>query len=225
VTEPAEMEAAIEAALFVTSEPLRREKLLQVFPEGEREAAGEALDRVVARYRGEPHQGVRVEEVAGGIRLVTRPELHGYLRRLFEVTGQSRLSMAALETLAIVAYRQPITAPEIQELRGVNPSGVLKTLLERRLIRISGRKLIVGRPFLYSTTRQFLMHFGLENLDDLPPLEEFEEMLGDLGAVPLSEASVSTLEEGRDVEEDPGLETSSTLSVAVDRRGNGGEEQ
>jgi segregation and condensation protein B len=225
MTEQAEMEAAIEAALFVTSEPLRREKLLQIFPEGEQEEAANALERVVARYRGESHQGVRVEEVAGGIRLVTRPELHGYLRRLFEVTGQSRLSMAALETLAIVAYRQPITAPEIQELRGVNPSGVLKTLLERRLIRISGRKLIVGRPFLYSTTRQFLMHFGLENLEDLPPLEEFEELLGDLGAVPPPQTSVSTLEKECDVEAVPRPQPSAAFPAAVDGRGDSGEEQ
>ena len=88
--------------------------------------------------------------------------------------------MAALETLAIVAYRQPITGPEIQDLRGVNSSGVLKTLLERRLVRIAGRKMVVGKPFLYATTRDFLLHFGLRNLDELPPLEEFEEMLGQL---------------------------------------------
>jgi segregation and condensation protein B len=219
------MEAAIEAALFVTSEPLRREKLLQVFPQGEQKAAAVALERVVARYRGEPHQGIRVEEVAGGIRLVTRPELHGYLRRLFEVTGQSRLSMAALETLAIVAYRQPITAPEIQELRGVNPSGVLKTLLERRLIRISGRKLIVGRPFLYATTRQFLMHFGLETLEDLPPLEEFEEMLGDLGAVARPAGPVLVHENGPDAEEVPGQEPPTAIPAAVDRGDDGGEGQ
>ena len=86
--------------------------------------------------------------------------------------------MAALETLAIIAYRQPITGPEIQELRGVNPSGVLKTLLERRLIRIAGRKEVVGKPFLYGTTREFLVHFGLNSLKDLPPLEEFEETFG-----------------------------------------------
>ncbi len=178
MTAPAEIEAVLEAILFVADEPVRREKLLEVFPKREREKAEAALERVLARYDGGEERGVRAERVAGGVRLVTRPELHSYLRRFFEVTGRNRLSMAALETLAIVAYRQPITGPEIQSLRGVNPSGVLKTLLEHRLVRIAGRKPVVGKPFLYSTTREFLMHFGLAALDDLPPLEEFEETFG-----------------------------------------------
>ena len=173
-----EIEAAIEAALFVSSDPLPRTKILEMFDEEDRDEVRLAIDRVLTRYRAEPGRGIFVEDVAGGVRLVTRPELHGYLRRLFEVTGRSRLSMAALETLAIVAYRQPITAPEIQDLRGVNSSGVLKTLLERRLVRIAGRKQVVGLPFLYATTREFLMHFGLGRIKDLPPLEEFEQVLG-----------------------------------------------
>lgn len=177
-TDRAEMEAVLEAILFVASEPVSRGRLMELFAEGEREEAAEALETVLARYGAEPARGVMGEEVAGGLRLVTRPELHGWLRRFFEISGRQRLSMAALETLAIVAYRQPITSPEVQELRGVNPSGVLKTLLERRLVRISGRKPVVGKPFLYATTREFLMHFGLGALSDLPPLEEFEEILG-----------------------------------------------
>jgi segregation and condensation protein B len=134
----------------------------------------------MARYRPSPDQrgrGVMVDEAAGGLRLVTRPELNLYLKRFFEVSGQNRLTMAAIETLAIIAYRQPITAPEIQDLRGKNSSAVLKTLLERRMVRISGRREVVGRPFLYSTTRDFLLHFGLPSLDDLPPLEELEDAL------------------------------------------------
>jgi len=172
------MEAVLEAVLFVASEPVREEKLLELFPESEREAAGEALASVLARYGGGEDRGIMAEKVAGGHRLVTRPELHGWLRKFFEVTGRTKLSMAALETLAIVAYRQPVTGPEIQELRGVNPAGVLKTLLERRLIRIAGRRPVVGNPFLYATTRDFLMHFGLQRIGDLPPLEEFEEAFG-----------------------------------------------
>jgi len=175
-----EMEAALEAILFVSSEPIARERLLEIFEEGEREEAAAALEAVLERYRGgdEEGRGLMVDEVAGGVRLVTRPELAGWLRRFFEVRGGSKLSMAALETLAIVAYRQPITGPEIQELRSVNPSGVLKTLLERRLVRIAGRKQVVGNPFLYRTTRDFLTHFGLGSLKDLPPLEEFQETFG-----------------------------------------------
>ena len=181
MTEHSEIEAALEAVLFVASEPVDREKLLEIFSSQIRADAAEALERIVERYRGGPDKGIQIEEVAGGLRLVTRPELHGYLRKFFEVSGRNRLSMAALETLAIIAYRQPITGPEIQELRGVSPAGVLKTLLEKRLVRISGRKKVVGKPFLYRTTREFLMHFGLESLEDLPPLEEFEEIFGPEG--------------------------------------------
>ena len=181
-TERGELESALEAVLFVASEPVPRARLLEVFDEADREAAAEALVSVLERYAAADGRGVFIEEVAGGLRLVTRPELHGYLRRFFEVTGRSRLSMAALETLAIVAYRQPVTSPEIQELRGVSSGGVLKTLLERRLVKIAGRRAVVGKPFLYRTTAEFLMQFGLEDLADLPPLEEFEETFGDLDA-------------------------------------------
>lgn len=178
MTDHAEIEGALEAILFVAAEPVERTKLLEIFGNQRRPEAESALERLIERYRGGPGSGVQIEEVAGGLRLVTRPELHGYLRKFFEVSGRTRLSMAALETLAIVAYRQPITGPEIQELRGVSPAGVLKTLLEKRLVRISGRRKVVGKPFLYRTTREFLMHFGLESLEDLPPLEEFEEIFG-----------------------------------------------
>jgi len=178
VTAPNEMEAAIEAVLFVSGEPVSRERLLGLFDEGERATAEAAIEAVLARYAGEG-RGVMVDEAAGGVRLVTRPELNDWLRRFFESGGGTKLSMAALETLAIVAYRQPVTAPEIQELRSVNPAGVIKTLLERRLVRIAGRKEVVGKPFLYCTTREFLVHFGLKSLKDLPPLEEFDEAFGD----------------------------------------------
>jgi segregation and condensation protein B len=178
MTERAEMEAAIEAILFVASEPVPRTRLIELFDEDEREQAAAALAAVLERYGGGEARGVMVEDVAGGVRLVTRPEMGVWLRRFFDVASGSKLSMAALETLAIVAYRQPITGPEIQELRSVNPVGVLKTLLEKRLVRISGRKEVVGKPFLYATTREFLVHFGLNSLRDLPPLEEFEETFG-----------------------------------------------
>src|SRR4051812_8418391 len=178
MTERSEMEAALEAILFVSSEPVPRAKLLELFDEGEREQAAEALEAVLARFSGEEGRGVLVEDVAGGVRLATRPEGGGWLRRFFDVSGGNKLSMAALETLAIIAYRQPITGPEIQELRSVSPAGVLKTLLERRMVRIVGRKEVVGKHFLYGTTREFLVHFGLNSLKDLPPLEELEESFG-----------------------------------------------
>jgi segregation and condensation protein B len=181
VTAPEEMAAALEAILFVATEPVPRQRLLEVFEESEREAAAVALEQVLERYQangeGAGRRGVRLEEVAGGLRLATDPSLHGYLKRFFQVGDRSRLSMAALETLAIIAYRQPLTAPEIQELRGVQSNAVLKTLLERRLIRIAGRKPVVGKPFIYRTSREFLLHFGLASIEDLPPLEELEELL------------------------------------------------
>jgi segregation and condensation protein B len=194
MTDRGEMEAAIEAILFVASEPVPRTRLVELFDEDEREQAAAALAAVLERYAAGEARGVMVEDVAGGVRLVTRPEMGVWLRRFFDVASGSKLSMAALETLAIVAYRQPITGPEIQELRSVNPVGVLKTLLEKRLVRISGRKEVVGKPFLYATTREFLVHFGLNSLRDLPPLEEFEETFGAavLPAAPAAPAAGSS---------------------------------
>ncbi|MEM1250380.1 MAG: SMC-Scp complex subunit ScpB [Acidobacteriota bacterium] len=207
MTSEREMEAIFEAVLFVTPEPVQPNKLLSLFPDREQEQAAAALERVLERYRlpeetdEESDRGVMLDEVAGGVRLVTRPELHGFLRRFFEISGSNKLTMAGLETLAIIAYRQPITAPEIQELRGKNSSGVVKTLLERRMIRISGRKEVVGKPFMYSTTRDFLLHFGLSNLKDLPPLEEFEETF---------------LSEGGSLEPDPEEEALQQLALVED---------
>jgi len=194
MTERNDMEAAIEAVLFVSSEPVPRARLLEMFDEEEREQAAEALEAVLERYREGDGRGVMAEEVAGGVRIATRPELVSWLRRFFDVSGGTKLSMAALETLAIIAYRQPITGPEIQELRSVSPAGVLKTLLERRLVRITGRKEVVGKPFLYGTTKEFLVHFGLNSLRDLPPLEEFEETFGMGAAAGDGQLSQATLD-------------------------------
>jgi segregation and condensation protein B len=186
MTTRSEMEGAIEAILLVATDPVPRERLIELFDEAEREDAAEALAAVVARHAPgaeSENRGILLEEVAGGLRLATRPELNAWLRKFFEASGANKFSMASLETLAIIAYRQPITGPEIQELRSVSPAGVLRTLLEKRLIRIAGRKAVVGKPFLYGTTREFLMHFGLRSLADLPPLEEFEETFGEGGGL------------------------------------------
>ncbi|MEM1179624.1 MAG: SMC-Scp complex subunit ScpB [Acidobacteriota bacterium] len=208
MAERAEMEAVLEAILFVANEPVPEGKLLGVFGERKAEAAQAALDAVVRRYE-RAEGGVIMDRAAGGLRLVSRPDLHSYLRKFFESTGGNKLSMPALETLAIVAYRQPVTAPEISELRGVSSQGVLKKLLERRLIRVAGRKEVVGKPFLYATTRDFLMHFGLRHLDELPPLEQFEDMWsGD------SEAQV---DEAPDLEEVAGREAAAARDEDEDR--------
>jgi segregation and condensation protein B len=136
-----------------------------------------AVDDLIARYRSEDN-GLRVERVAGGLRLSTRPEVSPWVRQFFRQRNRTRLTPAALETLAIVAYRQPVTAPEVQAIRGVDPTASLKSLLERKLVRILGKKKVVGSPLLYGTSKQFLIHFGLDRLQDLPPVESFDDLLG-----------------------------------------------
>ena len=137
-------------------------------------AAVDALDAACTA----PGRGVRLDRVAGGVRLVTRPEYDYPVRRLLGLDGRTKLSMAALETLAIVAYRQPVTGPEVAELRSVNSSSSIRTLLDRKLITTAGRKEVVGTPFLYKTTKEFLVHFGLKGLGDLPKPEELEAIYG-----------------------------------------------
>lgn len=173
-----ELRSAIEAVLFAASEPVAIDDLVALFSEEGKEAVVEQLDEI-RKFFGENVHGFHVEAAAGGYRFATRPENDPFLRRFFSKQKEGRLSVAALETLAIVAYRQPITAPEISDLRGVNSSGVIRTLLERRMIRIAGRKNVVGSPFLYRTTRDFLTHFGLSSIQELPRLEEFADILGE----------------------------------------------
>ena len=173
-----DLEAALEAVLFAAAQPVPVERLASLFENVTAEDLEGALVALRARYQPEPGRGLFIEEVAGGLRIVTAPEYHGYLKKFFDAAGGNKLSMAAIETLAIVAYRQPVTAPEVQKMRGKQSQAVIRNLLEKRLLRISGRKEVVGRPFLYATTREFLMHFGLKSLGELPPLEEFEETFG-----------------------------------------------
>ncbi len=173
-----DLEAALEAVLFAAAQPVPVERLSGLFEDVAAEEFEAALVALRARYLPEPGRGLFIEEVAGGLRIVTAAEYHVYLKKFFDAAGGNKLSMAAIETLAIVAYRQPVTAPEVQEMRGKQSQAVIRNLLEKRLLRISGRKEVVGRPFLYATTREFLMHFGLKSLNELPPLEEFEETFG-----------------------------------------------
>jgi len=173
-----ELRSAIEAVLLVAGEPITLNALLEVFGEKEQDSIEARLEEIYRAYQ-EAGGGFTLEKAAGGYRFVTRPDYDVYLKKFFSKQGEGRLSIAALETLAIVAYKQPITAPEIADIRGVNSSGVLRTLLDRKLIRIAGRKNVVGSPFLYKTTKDFLLHFGLNTIQDLPRLEEFAEILGD----------------------------------------------
>ncbi len=164
--------AVLEAMMFASTEPLTIEEIRVSLPEMHPDRIENALD-ALARALDKPGRGLKLEKVAGGYRLVTRPDLAPSLRALFRFRNQKRLTPAALDVLAIVAYAQPITAPEIQEIRGTDPSYALRTLMDRQLVRMVGRKRVVGRPILYGTTREFLLHFGLDSLEDLPPVEGF----------------------------------------------------
>jgi segregation and condensation protein B len=178
-TEASALEAAVEAVLFAAGEPVHPREIAAAF-EGTGEAEVlEAIESLRRRHESGPG-GLVVEQVAGAFRLATRPDVGAVVRQFFRQRNRTRLSPAALESLAIIAYRQPVTAPEIQAIRGVDPSGPLKSLLEKKMVRILGRKKVVGNPLLYGTTKQFLVHFGLNRLEDLPSIEEFDQFLGSL---------------------------------------------
>jgi segregation and condensation protein B len=176
------LRAAIEALAFAADQPLTLEELAEIFPGTPRDALGAAIEEV-ARDCEAGHRGLRLMAIAGGWRLATKSELGGHVRALFRARHRRRLSAQALETLAIIAYRQPITTPEIQAIRGADPGGVLETLLEKHLIRILGRRKVVGKPLLYGTTPEFLAHFGLNSLQDLPSPEEFGGLVARLDQV------------------------------------------
>ena len=171
-----DLKAILEALIFASPEPVTMKTMEKILDSEPPEHVAEALEGLKADWNRAG--GLELVEIAGGFQIVTRPELNEWVRRLFHEHSSQRLSVQALETLAVVAYRQPVTGPEITEIRGVNTSGVLSTLLERRLIKVTGRKAVVGRPFLYATTREFLDRFGLKDLSDLPKVEDMEEALG-----------------------------------------------
>lgn len=178
---------ALEALLFSSRRPISEKDLREAL-EATPEAVSEAL-ATLAREADIRERGIQLERVASGWRYVTRPEHDSLLRKFHEVSERSRLSLAALETLAIIAYRQPITLPEIQEIRGVNSASVLNTLFEKKLVTTAGRKQVVGTPFLYRTTPDFLMRFGLNELTELPRPEELaEDLAATVGEPPEAEA-------------------------------------
>jgi segregation and condensation protein B len=167
----------IEALIFASPEPLTRKMLHKLLDGEPKEDVDAALKAVRANY--DRPGGLQIVEVAGGFQIVTRAELHEWVRKLFHERTTQKLTVQSLETLAVIAYKQPITAPEIAEIRGVTSSGgVLSTLIERKLIKTVGRKQVVGRPFMYATTREFLERFGLNDLSDLPKVEEMSDALG-----------------------------------------------
>ena len=174
-TEDSQLKALLEAIVYVTEEPLSLAQIAAALGQP-RERVQALLDELVAEY-DKPEHGVTMREVAGGYKMTTKAEHHETVRNFVRsLKPPLKLSLPALETLAVIAYKQPVTAPEIMEIRGVQGAGVLKTLLDRKLIAAAGRKNVIGKPILYRTTKEFLVQFGLKDLSELPSLKEFEEI-------------------------------------------------
>ena len=206
--ELAQLEAIVEALVYASPEPLTPKMLMKLLSDEPKDDVQAAIASLVARYAAPG--GLHLAQVAGGYQITTRPELHDWVRRLFHERNTQKLSVAALETLSVIAYRQPVTAADVNEIRAVNASGVLSTLLERHLIKIVGRKNVVGRPFLYGTTKEFLIRFGLKDLADLPNMQDMVQALGFDPPALLLEKPVSDemlpLDEGDELPASPGAE-------------------
>jgi len=172
---PQEIQSALEAIIYAADEPATLDQLAKALG-AEKAEVRAALDSLVAAYQTDD-RGIEIRKVAGGWKFYTKPQHHDVVRRFIKsLQPPIRLTMPALETLAVIAYKQPVTVPEINEIRGVHVGGVIKTLLEKRLITTAGRKEVIGRPILYRTSKQFMMRFGLSDLDELPSLKEFEQL-------------------------------------------------
>src|SRR5216684_1071652 len=189
----AQLKAVLEAIVYVTEEPLSALQIADALSEP-RERVEKLLETLVAEF-DRPEHGVTIREVAGGYKMGTKAEHHERVRAFVKsLRSPLKLSLPALETLAVIAYKQPVTGPEILEIRGVQGAGVLKTLLDRKLIATAGRKNVIGKPMLYKTTKEFMMQFGLKDLSELPSLKEFEEIkrlaMGD-ESEPLAESAGS----------------------------------
>jgi segregation and condensation protein B len=184
------LKAQLEAIIYAAETPITTEQMVQLVKESAMAegAADEAevksrvraaLEELIADYSG-PNHGIEVRQVAGGYRMSTKPEQHEMVRSFAKsLKPPVRLSLPALETLAVIAYKQPATVPEISEIRGVDSGGVIATLLDRKLITTAGRKQVIGRPILYKTTKEFLMRFGLKDVNELPSMEEFEKLVAE----------------------------------------------
>lgn len=183
------LSALLEAIIYLASEPVGAEAIRKALPDVDPKEIEACIVDLMDKYR-QPQHGIEVREVAGGFRFSTKPEHHETLKAFLQAQAPAtRLSLAALETLAVIAYKQPVTIPEIQEIRGVQASGVIKTLLDKKLVATAGRKDVLGRPILYKTTKEFMIHFGLKDLSELPSMEEFEELIKNQAA---SEETIQT---------------------------------
>src|SRR5271154_777693 len=184
------LKAQLEAMIYAAETPITLEQMTQlvkdsVVADGAADDAEiksrvrSSLEELVAEY-GSPSHGIEIRQVAGGYRMSTKPEQHEVVRSFAKsLKPPIRLSLPALETLAVIAYKQPVTVPEINDIRGVDSGGVIGTLLDRKLITTAGRKQVIGRPILYKTTKEFLMRFGLKDVNELPSMEEFEKLVAE----------------------------------------------
>jgi len=171
-----ELKPIIESLIYVSEEPISVKQLAAILEGESVEDIQTAADQLTEEFNARGG-GLEVRQLAGGYRITTRLEFSEYVRRYLKAQPSARLSLAALETLAVIAYKQPITIPEILEIRGVTSTSAIKTLLDRRLIVAKGHKQVVGRPMLYGTSKDFLIHFGLNDLSELPNLEDFEDLM------------------------------------------------
>lgn len=171
----AEIVAIVEALIFVADEPLT-EKLMAEVLEEDRESISAAVEELKKEYE-QRESGLQLREIAGGWQISTRTEFHEEVRKFLKTRPSAKLSLASLETLAVIAYKQPVTVPEILEIRGVQSASAIKTLLDKRLIVAKGRKETVGRPMQYGTSKDFLIQFGLKDLSELPSIEDFEDLV------------------------------------------------
>jgi segregation and condensation protein B len=171
------LSALLEAIVYLAKEPVSLDAIHAALPDVDPTELQQKLNELIEQYRAAEH-GIEMREVAGGFRFSTKPEHHEVLKEFIKSQiPPTRLSLASLETLAVIAYKQPVTVPEIQDIRGVHAASVIKTLLDKKLITTAGRKEVLGRPILYKTTKEFLIHFGLKDLSELPSMEEFEELI------------------------------------------------
>ncbi len=173
-----EIVAIVEALIFVADEPLSIKLLAEILQE-DREAIEAAVEQLQNEYQNR-ESGLTLREIAGGWQLSTRAEFHEEIRKFLKTRPNAKLSLAALETLAVIAYKQPVTVPEILDIRGVQSASAIKTLLDKRLIAAKGRRETVGRPMQYGTSKEFLVQFGLKDLSELPSIEDFEDLAGSI---------------------------------------------
>ncbi len=218
------LKAQLEAIIYAAETPITTEQAIVLVKESvSAEGAADdaevksrvrtALDELVSDYGASDH-GIEIRQVAGGYRMSTKPEQHEMVRSFAKSLKPAiRLSLPALETLAVIAYKQPVTVPEISEIRGVDSGGVIATLLDRKLITTGGRKQVIGRPILYKTTKEFLMRFGLKDVNELPSMEEFEKLVAESFQAELMPAAEAAQESSNPVEQASEVETQSDTAT------------